>query len=657
MAHPPPLAPILTLMIGHSSPSMTGTSDFDPAAHEGVNRPDSKAVFASQSRDCVRIGIRLSRLDPTGFVPDDSIVYVDIDRDGTLHPYKGTYGIPGSSLPLRFLSARLGDYARVAGRYGPPMPLLSTVIATHYPWECADGGEFLGIREPAAPRAARYADLEARRTPAEIKYPRNAPNIRLARMVRIASSLHNAVWRRALPLLDARALRQARAVGGDLAFYNLLVQCSRLQQLIEVAPLAGIMARLVFLSGVRSADEFEELCLAHRMPLKDALRNLYNAIRAGERSPAARIRRAIEGPSPFRCDNRGMVAQVSPGFVALARAARANPLFFPFRAHFQVAEQLGHLVHNQVHLDPNRMRALRDPSDWRFLHYVLAAKPSTEILQAVLRDVRAARMATLRYFPPAESRVRLADQTAALLSDIRDTVKAYMGGSTRGYSFVRLSEICKEYHKELRRDNHQRAIIAAEESNVAFPQPAFTQAQIGPLRLEWLPDSKGLAQEGEVLSHCVGGYTEACSSGRSIIYAVRSAEGEPVATLEVDRSYSVVQLRGRNDSVPPRSLFTAVKRMVEQGLGRGEAQEAVSDFGALSADLRRFQSRDLNDPLRRHLNVDSRSKDPDKVALDFQEHGRYCFDVRPDTLGAVLVPRAYDDYQPPVIDDDAELPF
>lgn len=79
------------------------------------------------------------------------------------------------------------------------------------------------------------------------------------------------------------------------------------------------------------------------------------------------------------------------------------------------------------------------------------------------------------------------------------------------------------------------------------PLPCY---QAGDLVLQALLDTQALKEEGRLMRHCVGSYSQACIQQRSLIYAVSRA-GERLGTLEMyaasPKEWRVVQFKGRRN--------------------------------------------------------------------------------------------------------------
>lgn len=97
-----------------------------------------------------------------------------------------------------------------------------------------------------------------------------------------------------------------------------------------------------------------------------------------------------------------------------------------------------------------------------------------------------------------------------------------------------------------------------------------------------------LKYEGDTMGHCVGGYCDGVLSGRSRIFSLRDAKGQPHVTIETRPSadyadtQSIVQIKGKANLAPKEDYLPFVQDFVKSG--------KWSDVGDLSnTGLRRMQ--------------------------------------------------------------------
>jgi len=99
---------------------------------------------------------------------------------------------------------------------------------------------------------------------------------------------------------------------------------------------------------------------------------------------------------------------------------------------------------------------------------------------------------------------------------------------------------------------------------------------------------QALKYEGDTMGHCVGGYCPDVEAGRSRIYSLRDAKGEPHVTVEVEpdirprESYygepadKIVQIKGKQNRAPKEEYLPYVQDFVKSGnwSGVGDPQNA-----------------------------------------------------------------------------------
>lgn len=89
-----------------------------------------------------------------------------------------------------------------------------------------------------------------------------------------------------------------------------------------------------------------------------------------------------------------------------------------------------------------------------------------------------------------------------------------------------------------------------------------------------LNTSDELWEEGDVMSHCVGGYSGACMANRSRIYSIRSLEGDRVATLEIVQEkgrWKTRQLYGPQNRAITDKAVEALAKQVVRAANRAES--------------------------------------------------------------------------------------
>lgn len=493
----------------------------------GSNTPMS--VLPPRKSDCIReveedrsVRIELDlepfHLEPTAPRPADARLWIRVAEDATLSVGATAPELGWSeNLPLKFLL--VSDSKRRHYRLHSP---LYPVLARLRGWNPDEGAGFI------------ITDVDRERFIAE----------RIAHGV--AARVYNAMWARVLPYLHAEALTLTRAARGDVLLYNALATSSRLRDLVRVSRAAGALARLGM--DRPALRDFQRECLRDGVQLRDMLCHLVRR---------ALFEPAVEGVAQldfFSPDS------VSAGFLAWARQARLTPAYFPFSGVRRLLRLIRRLFDMGDRLDPNLVARLGPPRHWYLFH--TAAYVDEGLGLAVLRNPGAGLAATERYFPPhMTARLRRHEWITQLLYEVRDTIRTQDRSLSR-YSFRRQCEASRRYHRALDRERDERQIEKARQDKRPFPEPGFTEYADEQFSLVWLPDSAALIEEGLEMGHCVSGYGELCHPGIAIIYSVRNAAGERLATLELDFDCNIQQLMGPGNSRPSRRLSGWVRRTV-----------------------------------------------------------------------------------------------
>jgi hypothetical protein len=130
------------------------------------------------------------------------------------------------------------------------------------------------------------------------------------------------------------------------------------------------------------------------------------------------------------------------------------------------------------------------------------------------------------------------------------TFKEYAENNPMGLRWTELKT--PELTDDLLTDNDRRLIEIAKEQGTPHHLDVINMAKSG--RAEgFLQDA--LKNEGDIMGHCVGGYCDEVSSGRSRIFSLRDAKGEPHVTIETE----------------PRNADTELARAAENDPYMGEA--------------------------------------------------------------------------------------
>lgn len=114
---------------------------------------------------------------------------------------------------------------------------------------------------------------------------------------------------------------------------------------------------------------------------------------------------------------------------------------------------------------------------------------------------------------------------------IRDYLERQATATTKGATWASLMRKQHVWHmEEARREMERRK----EAGGCYGWAPMVQSLQQGDLEAISLNNSDDLWEEGAVMSHCVGGYDQACYQNQSRIYSIRR-NGERVSTLEIRR--------------------------------------------------------------------------------------------------------------------------
>ena len=98
-----------------------------------------------------------------------------------------------------------------------------------------------------------------------------------------------------------------------------------------------------------------------------------------------------------------------------------------------------------------------------------------------------------------------------------------------------------------------------------------------------LPLAKWLQQEGDAMGHCVGGYCDDVLSGRSRIFSLRDAKGEPHVTVEVTPGDQFAS-RDRLFDLPTEE-YAKVSKRAEEILAQGEITDLNAAMTAATNEM------------------------------------------------------------------------
>ena len=172
-----------------------------------------------------------------------------------------------------------------------------------------------------------------------------------------------------------------------------------------------------------------------------------------------------------------------------------------------------------------------------------------------------------------------------LIRDLRRIREMLAGGipeEARGHAFGGIVQLVEREAVD-RRD----ALLAEQQRQAADGSRVRWGTGIAPyvdgrVDLIELTTPAALAEEGSVMHHCVGGYSNECASGRSVIWSLR-IDGHRVATAEleppaaVDGRWKVKQLAGVRNRAPTPEIREIAARLAERHRGLRPAGREQSD--------------------------------------------------------------------------------
>ena len=124
------------------------------------------------------------------------------------------------------------------------------------------------------------------------------------------------------------------------------------------------------------------------------------------------------------------------------------------------------------------------------------------------------------------------------------------------------------------------------------PQGRLTESNASPMQ-QALEDA--LKYEGEQLRHCVGGYCPAVVEGKSRIYSLRDAEGQPKVTIEVQPPQRSTKVETDWFTAQPESVQDEI---TAEALAKHEAASAAS---MSKPEERRFWGDVLSEAIQKRM--------------------------------------------------------
>jgi hypothetical protein len=115
--------------------------------------------------------------------------------------------------------------------------------------------------------------------------------------------------------------------------------------------------------------------------------------------------------------------------------------------------------------------------------------------------------------------------------------------------------------------------------------PALSEPVEAPNGLQLVPltSSSELVAEGNLMSHCVGGYTSKCLSGDSHILSIRDPEGKHLSTLQLVQEGRMV-LNAQNKAFANKAPSQAASQAADWYVEQVNSGQLVIDWDALSAE-------------------------------------------------------------------------
>lgn len=147
----------------------------------------------------------------------------------------------------------------------------------------------------------------------------------------------------------------------------------------------------------------------------------------------------------------------------------------------------------------------------------------------------------------------------------------------KGMKWVELRTPEDAKNEVVRKGNDWFAVDESGKFVSGTPHSSAESAALEPVSSKALKDA--LKYEGDTMGHCVGGYCDDVASGRTKIYSLRDAKGQPHVTVEVaptgGRDYEsmrnfpegprIVQIKGKQNRAPNEEYLPFVQDFVKSG--------------------------------------------------------------------------------------------
>lgn len=152
----------------------------------------------------------------------------------------------------------------------------------------------------------------------------------------------------------------------------------------------------------------------------------------------------------------------------------------------------------------------------------------------------------------AEANAKLAQSPAVRM------MREYAENNPKGLRWVELKQPDLPEGMTLRKDPFGVEEIVDQTGKVVTDAGTLKDPRIQALREQ-------LKYEGDTMGHCVGGYCDNVASGKSRIFSLRDAKGEPHVTIETrpdGETQSIVQIKGKQNLKPKDEYLPFVQDFV-----------------------------------------------------------------------------------------------
>lgn len=187
-------------------------------------------------------------------------------------------------------------------------------------------------------------------------------------------------------------------------------------------------------------------------------------------------------------------------------------------------------------------------------------------VQCDLRDFRRSDFGIERWLKDLAATLFEAEWAASESSDPSGLLAVTVDGMLGGGGLMAELKASERWHAE------QPAFAAAwdaadpgAENDVNRWPALFGEVAVGGFLFRCLTDRAGLAEEGMAMGHCVGGYANACLSGRSHVVSVMK-DGKRVSTAEIaadTKGVRTVQHRGPGNDNSPADAERALATLLD----------------------------------------------------------------------------------------------